>query len=61
MTCCHRNTKWKYLFFQVTMMAEGSGLRIKQEIETTCCSPSPSSGSGNQPFVYNTSQSNVQY
>lgn len=43
------------------MMAEGSGLRIKQEIETTCCSPSPSSGSGNQPFVYNTSQSNVPY
>ncbi|KAJ6638731.1 Steroid hormone receptor ERR2 [Pseudolycoriella hygida] len=44
----------------VTMMAEGSGLRIKQEIETTCCSPSPSSGSGNQPFVYNTSQSNIE-
>lgn len=46
------------------MMAEGSGTRIKQEIDTTsCCSPSPSTGNNNnntaQSFMYNNTQSNV--
>lgn len=42
------------------MMAEGSGTRIKQEIDTTsCCSPSPSTGNNVQTFLYTNTQSNV--
>lgn len=42
------------------MMAEGSGTRIKQEIDTTsCCSPSPSTGNNVQTFLYTNTPSNV--
>uniref|UniRef100_A0A0K8TSL8 Putative estrogen receptor-related receptor n=1 Tax=Tabanus bromius TaxID=304241 RepID=A0A0K8TSL8_TABBR len=37
------------------MMTDGSVNRVKQEIETSCCSPTPSSGQS-QSMVYNHSQ-----
>lgn len=40
------------------MMTEGTA-RIKQEIDISCCSPSPSSNSNAQSLLYNSSDGNV--
>ena len=46
-------------YFQIPMMAETpTHAHIKQEIDTTCCSPSPSNGNFTaQGFIFNNSNS----
>lgn len=42
------------------MMAESTGApRVKQEIDSSCCSPSPSSGHLNQTILYSSSHDAV--